>query len=126
MKFKFDDVAPNLQELEEVDTKKKGKADAEESKPFDQFKGKKSTYKDEIYSTKLPDVITKAMEKKGKRLELEIGQGRDEESGIKLADETSTPKENVEEKLFAAASATEQAKARQESTPKHRKQEPAK
>ena len=58
------------------------------------------------------------MEKKGKRLELEIGQGRDEESGIKLADETSTPKENVEEKLFAAASATEQAKARQESTPK--------
>ena len=61
------------------------------------------------------------MEKKGKRLELEIGHGRDEESNIKLADETSAPNENVEEKLFAAARATEQAKVHHESVPKQRK-----
>ena len=85
-----------------MDTIKKG----EENKPYDQFKDKKTTYNFDVYSTKLPEVITKEMEKKGKRLEVEIGQGHDEEQILRIADETSPSlkhRNDIEEKLFAAA-----------------------
>jgi len=46
----------------------------------------KSTYKDDIYTSKLPEVITKEMARRGEMLELEIGQGRDEEQILELVD----------------------------------------
>ena len=77
VKFKFDKDDVKLRELEAAETSKKGKRD--ENRAFDQFKDKKTTYKEDIYTSKLPDVITKEMARKGEMLELEIGQGHDEE-----------------------------------------------
>ena len=56
------------------------------------------------------------MAKKGKLLELEIGQGRDEEQILMLVEQTSSARQNIEEKLFAAAVAPDSPK--RTSTPK--------
>ena len=123
VKFKFDQEDENLRELEAVETNKKGKKD--DNKPFDQFKDMKSTYKDDIYTSKLPEVITKEMARRGEMLELEIGQGRDEEQILELVD-SPAPRQNNEEKLFAAAAAfASDPKPPRETTPKQRN-EPAK
>ena len=47
VKFKFDKDDVKLRELEAVETSKKGKK--QDNKPFDQFKDKPTTYKEEIY-----------------------------------------------------------------------------
>ena len=100
VKFKVDGPNLKLEELEAQTGKK--------SKPFDQFKGKKSTYRDDIYSTKLPEV-TEEMKVHGERLEMQIGTGRDEEAIIRMVDESS-PSMNPEEKLFAASNDGKRAK----------------
>ena len=100
VKFKVEGSVPKFEELEAHTGKK--------NKPFDQFKGKKSTYRDDIYSTKLPEV-TEEMKVHGERLEMQIGTGRDEEAIIRMVDESS-PRMNPEEKLFAASNDGKRAK----------------
>ena len=61
MKYKLETTDPLLEELESSGGKKR-------NQPFDQFKGIKSTYKDDIYSTALPEV-TEKMRAHGEKLE---------------------------------------------------------
>lgn len=61
--------------------------DDDDGKSFDQFAGKKSTYKDELYTTKIDESkVTDETKKKAELIEKEI-LGQDSRGNIHLAEE---------------------------------------